>query len=125
MWVKGPPRDAEAAKLAVPEAATPSVVDVDPPAPEQPIAVPLRVNAAQAVWLLACRDFSLPPLQVRTGDGWIVAEMDSLTSGCLQFTFGRARFMLCYDGTPKGAKGLTQAGATMPRALADKWNERA
>ena len=125
MWVKGPPRDAEAAKLAVPEAATPSVVDVDPPAPEQPTAAPLQVAAAQAVRLLACRDLSLPPLQVRKGGGWNFADVDSLASGCLQFTFGRARFMLCYDGTPKGAKGLTQAGATMPRALADKWNERA
>ena len=93
---------------------------MDPPAPEPPAAVPLQVAAAQAVRPLACRDLNLPPLQVRKGGGWIFAEVDSLTSGCLQFTFGQARFMLWYDGTPKGAKGLTQAGVTMPRALADK-----
>ena len=96
---------------------------MDPPAPEQPIAASRGVTAEQAVRLLESRSFSIPSLEVGTERGQMFVQVASLTSGCLRFTFRQARFILCYDGTASECpKGLTQAGLTLTRNLANKWN---
>ena len=52
-------------------------------------------------------------------------EVDSLTAGCLQLTFGASRFMVCYDGTGfPNPKGLAKAGFIAAKSLAAMLSRR-